>query len=347
MSQALLIRADADARTGTGHVMRCLALAQCWLDYVGPVTLAASRLPDGLRDRLTSEGVAVRSVTENIADAVALAKELTAAVVVLDGYHFTGEDERVLHDAGFPVLAVDDYGHATHSHAKWVLNQNLGAAAATYAERGPHTTLLLGPRFAMLRKEFAAAPAHRRTCPERAADILVTMGGADPDNVTADVLRALASSARDALRLRVIVGGSNPHAAALEALADESPHRVELVRHGADMPAEMARADLAVTAGGSTCWELAAFGVPMAVVTIADNQVEAARAMHAHGMAVSLGRMRDWDAGRLGKELSALGRDAGRRRRLSETAAALIDGRGAGRVVAALTEKQDVDSQRG
>ncbi len=336
MTQPLLIRADADPRMGTGHVMRSLALAQCWMDNVGPVTLAAHRLPDGLRDRLISEGVTVRAVSENIADTVELAKELSAAVVVLDGYHFTGDDERVFHDAGFPVLALDDYGHTTHTHATWVLNQNLGASEETYAARGPHTKLLLGSRYAMLRREFLEAVTHRRPCPVRVDNILVTMGGADPDNVTADVLRALAWSSQGAQNIRVVVGGSNPHAAVLEAIAKDHPHRITLLRNVTDMPALMAWADLAVTAGGTTCWELAACGVPMAVVTIADNQVALAKAIGAAGFGFDLG----WPSELRGDDTIALLdsfiEDRATREEMSAAARKAVDGWGVSRVVQAL-----------
>ncbi len=336
MTQTLLIRADADPRMGTGHVMRCLALAQCWIDNVGPVTLAAHRLPDGLRDRLVSDGVTVRMVSEDIADTVALAKELSAAVVVLDGYHFTGDDERVLHEAGFPVLALDDYGHTTHTHATWVLNQNLGASEETYAERGPHTKLLLGSRYAMLRREFVAAVTHQRTCAVRADNVLVTMGGADPDNVTADVLRALAWSSQGAQHMRVVVGGSNPHATTLEAIARADPLRITLLRNVADMPSLMAWADLAVTAGGTTCWELAAFGVPVAVVTIAENQVAVAAAVAAAGVGFDLG----WP-GTLRRDetialLDCLIEDRETREMMSAAGRTAVDGWGVSRVVRGL-----------
>ncbi|WP_020470182.1 UDP-2,4-diacetamido-2,4,6-trideoxy-beta-L-altropyranose hydrolase [Zavarzinella formosa] len=329
----LLIRADADPRMGTGHVMRCLALAQCWLDHVGPVTLAAARLPAGLRDRLIAEGVSVRTVSDQRADIVRLARELSAAVVVLDGYHFTTEDERAVREAGFPVLAMDDYGHTAHTHATWVLNQNLGASESLY---NTPARLLLGSRYAMLRREFLESKPLPRPAADVARKILITMGGADPDNITGLMLKTFESIPADGLELLVVIGGSNPHAAAIEQQTTAFPHRVTVRRDVTDMPDIMRQADLAVTAGGTTTWELAAYGVPMIVVTVADNQENLAKAIHEAGLAVNLGWPDSTSPEQKHDVIHRMIGDATRRQAMSEAGRRTVDGWGVTRVVQTL-----------
>src|SRR5947209_10124385 len=96
----LLFRADADPRMGTGHLMRCLALAQAWLDLGGEATLlTACALPE-LNARTIAEGVRVEPLAVpagSDADAErtrTITAELGAEWIVLDGYHFSPEFQR-------------------------------------------------------------------------------------------------------------------------------------------------------------------------------------------------------------------------------------------------------------
>src|SRR5215216_4793334 len=156
----LLIRADASAQIGTGHIMRCLALAQAWQAQGGAVTFATMKtLPDALQTRLQNEHIVLHLLdtkpgsADDAAQTAALAASLGAAVVV-DGYHFGGDYQYTLKSAGLKLLFIDDNVHADHYYADFVLNQNIYANEAMYANREPRTILLLGPRYVLLRLEF-------------------------------------------------------------------------------------------------------------------------------------------------------------------------------------------------
>ena len=122
--------------------------------------------------RLRAEGVAVERITggaggaEDARETAALASRLGAEWIVLDGYQFSGEYQQRVREAGHRLLAVDDYGHAGHYWADAVLNQTLGADATLYARREPHTHLLLGTAFALLRREFRRAGAGSARSPK-------------------------------------------------------------------------------------------------------------------------------------------------------------------------------------
>src|SRR5690242_9773593 len=114
-SPTLLIRADANVEIGTGHVMRCLAVAQAWQDRGGDVVFAMADSNTGIDERLRSEWVQIAEVDAtpgNLDDAAAtarLARSLQADWTIVDGYRFDAAYQRFLKDEGLKLLFLDDY----------------------------------------------------------------------------------------------------------------------------------------------------------------------------------------------------------------------------------------------
>jgi UDP-2,4-diacetamido-2,4,6-trideoxy-beta-L-altropyranose hydrolase len=322
--------------------MRCLALAQALADECGGGAefLMADPQP-AFTARAAGEAAVVTALDaapggpEDAAETARRARASGAEWVIVDGYHFDGRYQRALVDAGLKLLAFDDHGHAGSYHAHLVLNQNFGAGPEPYADRAPYTRLLLGPRHALLRREFRAWAAPPREAPAAARRVLVTLGGSDPDNVSARVLEALAG-VPGPLDVHVLIGGANPHRVALERAAAACPHPVELAVDVLDVPERMAWADLAVAAAGGSSRELARVGTPQIAIVLADNQRPAGRALGELGLAVSLGWHADVATGDVAAAVAGLAADASRRAELSRRGRELIDGRGALRVLSAM-----------
>jgi len=335
----LLIRADANTEIGTGHVMRCLALAQAWQDAGGAATFAMATQAPAVRARLESEGVHVVSISESPgsqADAnrtTALAHELGARWVVVDGYHFDSSYQRAIKDAGLALLWIDDEAHAVHYCADIVLNQNLHAAEAMYAARESYTRLLLGPRYVLLRREFLKWRAWQREIPPLARKILVTLGGGDPDNVTLKVIQALKQIDLKELQVVVLIGATNPHTAELEAAVQNVPFSIRLESNVSDMPKLMAWADVAISGAGSTCWELAFMGLPSVVLPLAKNQIPIAIELCARQLATTFDGMAQNDEVVFSKGIAGLCEDSTLRAQMSKRARQWIDGKGAARAV--------------
>ena len=280
MSPVLLIRADADSRIGIGHVMRCLALAQAWQDSGGKAVLVAAELPEGLEERLRHEGIQLARITapvggpEDAAATLAVARHHKAAWVVVDGYAFSAHYFDALREAGPRVVAVDDMGHLERYPVDVLLNQNLSATSAMYDGRtGPSTTLLLGPRFSLLRREFRRIPTRTQSGPHEPRRVLVTFGGADHENLTGDVLRNLQRTVLRDLHVIVLAGAANPHVPMLRELAAGMRFSCEVRVDVSNVAELMAWADAAITAGGSTVWELASLGVPALIGAVEQNQL--------------------------------------------------------------------------
>jgi UDP-2,4-diacetamido-2,4,6-trideoxy-beta-L-altropyranose hydrolase len=267
-SQTLLIRADANVEIGTGHVMRCLALAQAWQDRGGDVVFAMAESSAGIDERLQLEQAQISKLdvvpgSADDADQTArLARELQADWAVVDGYHFDSAYPRFLKDEGLKLLVIDDYGHAGHYSADVVVNQNISAKESLYASREKYTRLCLGLDYVLLRREFKAWREWKREIAPVAKKILVTMGGSDPENLTQRVVGSLSSTDLKDLEAIVVIGSGNPHQRSLERRASQISCGVRLVQHAFDMPELMAWADLAIVAAGGTLWELLFMGCP-------------------------------------------------------------------------------------
>ena len=121
----LLIRVDADPVMGTGHWMRCLALAQGWTTFGGQVTFLTREGSLFLKHTLDPEiKLAVLVGEDDAKETITLAKKLNASWIVADGYHFDHEFQRQLKESGRKLMVMDDYGHASHYYADVVLNSN-------------------------------------------------------------------------------------------------------------------------------------------------------------------------------------------------------------------------------
>jgi UDP-2,4-diacetamido-2,4,6-trideoxy-beta-L-altropyranose hydrolase len=288
--KALLIRADASPEIGTGHVMRCLALAEAWQDNGGEILFVSACCAPAIEDRLKKEGMPVLHIpqkagTSGDADETALlAHEQGVDWIVVDGYHFGAEYQKEIKDAGFSLLFIDDYGHADHYYADIVLNQNIYADMSFYKNYEQYTRFLLGTKYVLLRREFLKYSGWCRDIPNVARKILVTLGGSDPDNVTLKIIDALRTAELEGLEVKVVVGGANPHFDLIhETVKDLS--NFTLIKNADNMPELMAWADVAISAGGSTCWELAFMGLPSIVIPIAENQKPIAKELKSKNIA--------------------------------------------------------------
>jgi spore coat polysaccharide biosynthesis predicted glycosyltransferase SpsG len=186
------------------------------------------------------------------------------------------------------LLFLDDNGHAGHYAADVVLNQNPHAHEALYADREAYTRLLLGPDYALLRREFRACHNGKRAIPNQGRKVLVTLGGADPDNVTLRVVTGLQNLKIEGLEALVVVGGGNPHFKSLVG-AVAGDHQIRLLRDATNMPELMAWADVAIAGAGATCWEMCLLGLPALLISLAPNQLSIAQWLDRKGVSSDIG----------------------------------------------------------
>ena len=303
--KSVAFRADASLQIGTGHVMRCLTLADA-LKASGAVCRFICRehpghLLDLIHDR-GYEAIVLPAESENYAprsevtrepeiehgnwlgtDWSTDAEQTRIALgsnkvdwLIVDHYALDTRWESSLRPECRKLMVIDDLADRPHD-SDLLLDQNLGRMATDYVDRVPeHCTVLVGPSFALLRKEFVLL--HNKAMVKRKRyqginNILVFLGGTDPENFTGEVLNALAGVSWPQLpTINVVIGGRARHLEKIKDQAKNHPLQVYVLTGVDNMAEIMLDADLAIGAGGTTSWERCALGLPSLITVIAENQ---------------------------------------------------------------------------
>jgi len=346
----VVVRVDASSQIGSGHVMRCLALADALRDETNAdIGFVCRQLPGDLTAYVEACGYTVHRLPqeqiENSGNCWQIDAELTSEAVnvaaadwlIVDHYGLERAWEQRIRSLGARrVMAIDDLGR---SHdADVLLDQNYcDGMVIRYEHAIPaHCQSLIGPSYALLRPEFACMRARLPLRRGKFDRILVFFGGSDPGNETAKALAGLAGIAEPAFDVvDVVVGASNPNKDEIRAFCATQP-RFRYHCQVNNMAELMAQADLAFGAGGITTWERCCLGLPALVTVLADNQAGSAEAVAEFGAIVNLGRAEDIVAADYQRAVTSLTPAdlAG----MSERGMSLIDGEGCRRVVATFRE---------
>ncbi len=262
-SSHLVFRCDASPEMGTGHVMRCLTLADVWhQDFAGSATFFCLELAGTLGQRILDAGHAVIHLEDDHPDAIVdIATSRNTAAIILDGYHFDQAYRQSLASSATKVLTFRDAGSDV-SGAHIVVDTSPSAVAP----QGIETTYLCGPEFALVSPKILKS----RLIPGSPDGILVTFGGSDPYSLSLPVAKSISASAPDT-HTHVVLGGGVKNA---DAVLDQLTN-IPNISTSHDLPSlgsAIMNAQLVITAAGSSLYEVAALGRPMLLVITENNQ---------------------------------------------------------------------------
>lgn len=271
-------RVDASPKIGSGHFMRCLTLAKGLKEKGAGVRFISRELPEHFRTMLVSGGCEFAPLNA-IEDALGTAEVLGVSSwdwIVVDHYNLDARWESAMRSRGKRILAIDDIADRAHD-CDILLDQNYYVNAQTrYLGKTPaNCRLLLGPRFALLGKDYVRLRRSARTRCAPVQRILVFLGGADASNFTERAISALVPHAGKLAKVDVVIGLQHPKVAEIRSLC--AKHRFDCHVQTTRMAELVQAADLAIGAGGSNTWERCSLGLPSLVVVVADNQNQAAR----------------------------------------------------------------------
>lgn len=317
-----VFRVDASLQIGSGHVMRCLTLADAIKAQGAKCHFISRAHPGNLVELIRQRGFTVTALPVELTPPPVKTQvanerpkepvhapwlgcdgqtdaEKTRAIVqtlqpdwlVVDHYALDQRWEAALRPYYQKLMVIDDLADRPHQ-CDLLLDQNLGRQPKDYANLVPaHCKVLVGPQYALLRPEFAALRPYslqRRQKPVLKR-VLITMGGVDQSNATGQVLQALKSCTfPQDCRISVVMGLQAPWLQQVRAQAQEMAWPTEVLLNISDMAQRMADSDLAIGAGGSTSWERCCLGLPTLLVLLADNQRAIAEALQGAGATKTL-----------------------------------------------------------
>lgn len=354
----ILVRADASVEMGTGHIMRCLTLADELRRRGADIHFVTRAHAGHLAELIANKGYSVtllplpaepyhRSGDEPAhADWLGVnweedVRETRTALeqiggvdwLVVDHYALDHRWETALRPLNKRLFVIDDLADRIHD-CDVLLDQNLQPnGEKRYASLVPdHCRLLLGPRFALLRPEFREARKRLRPRDGKVRRILIFFGGTDPHNLTSLALEAVRSLHRKDISVDVVVGSGNPRREAVRKECEIMPNAIYHCQTD-DMAGLMARADLALGAGGSTNWERCSLGLPAWVVVAAANQGRVSNLLLSLNAILGMNDLDDLDVEKLGNDLTQFLNHPDRMLSISRNALEILDGDGVTRLI--------------
>ena len=363
----VVFRADASLHIGSGHVMRCLTLADA-LKAVGcECHFICREHPGNLISLIGKRGFDVHILAFNEATEVigclpharwlGASQELDAKEcsdfldalqpcwLIVDHYALDIVWERKLKTNGRKLMVIDDLADRKHI-SDVLLDQTFGRHISDYLSLVPeHSVLLCGSEYALLRKEFVDSRAYSlsRRSEYSFETLLITLGGVDKENVTRRVLESLKQSELpEACHIIVVMGSTAPWLEDIYQLASTMQWHTEVMVNVENMALLMSDSDFAIGAAGSTSWERCCLGLPTAMMVLADNQRFAAGLLEQAKAVVCLSA---------GEEMvfevkCAIG-EAVRKpemlKAMSESARLVVDGTGCAKVLRALINLSAID----
>lgn len=333
----VLIRADANERIGAGHVMRCLSIARSFAEKGRKVIFAtADHRADGLIQQADFESVCLNSdwrmmEEEKIEDVI---KKYKPECVLVDSYYVT--KEYINHISSLAPIAYMDDMNAETWDVDYLINYNIFSSVIDYSNyRTTRTRLILGPTYAPLRQEFQRLP--ERKIKESVSDVFVSAGGADPERITEKLMTEICLRWRD-VQFHFVVGALNPRLEEIKKLVRKNVVLHINEKHMADL---MMQCDIAISAAGSTLYELCATGTPTITYTLADNQLIAAEQFEKQGLMLNAGDCREERdfIKQIEYSFQKLSENVVLRSSLSIKMQQLVDGQGAERIAEKLMQK--------
>jgi len=300
----VFFRVDASLKMGTGHVMRCLTLAQVLKENSANVEFICRKHEGNLIDKIHSSGFNVHELEmleeievgnklahsywlgatqkQDADDCIGILKAEKSDWLIVDHYALDEQWQKRLKPYYEKLIVIDDLADRKH-WCNILLDQTFGRQQEDYSALTPEgCELLLGSQYALLRPEFSKWRAYsleRRSKP-KFKQLLINMGGVDVHNVTENILEELKTcNLPNDINIIVVMGGLTPHLESVKSKVNALPYKTEVKVDVDNMAEIMANSDIAIGAAGSTTWERCCLGLPTIQVVIAENQNTIAKSL--------------------------------------------------------------------
>jgi len=346
----IFIRTDASISIGTGHVIRCLTLADELRQKCTDINFICREEPGNMISYIKNRGYKVHQLPGEIDIETdrRLIKEIVSKYetkpdwVIIDHYDIDISWEYPLREHVKKIMVIDDLANRKHD-CDLLLDQNYSKKENRYNGLVPEDCIqLLGPEYAILRPQFRKARKNLRKRDGGVDRILVFMGGADPKNVTSKALRAIHMLELSDIAIDVVVGNLSPYHDEIKILTSKMPNTI--CHHNVENMANlMSSADLCIGAGGTTTWERCCAGLPTIAIILAENQKNISESLDKEGALINLGWCHNVTENNIKEVIEGLIDNPQKMVSMSDKSRRLVDGEGVNRVCDAMVS---MDSDR-
>lgn len=351
-SSPILLRADAGPAIGFGHIMRCLSIADAAAFFNQEVLfiLADDTVQELVADRGYPSivlGTAYDDMEKETGRVNSIVSEKKAGALVVDSYFVTERYLCALLDVcrkiGCRLVYIDDV-LAFPYPCDVLLNYNIYGTNADYKRLYQGLEIvpefLLGTSFAPLRREFQSLAS--RVVRSQGRDILISTGGSDCEHIALELVEGIRKSDWGGISFHVIIGAVNVDKKLIYDRAEDCSNIV-LHENVKNMSVLMQACDVAISAAGSTLYELCVTQTPTVTYILADNQIPGAKGFEHHGILQCAGDVRRLGAKELTKRLleSAveLCGNYSERCRIAWKMSEVVDGWGAERIAESIMQR--------
>lgn len=330
----IVFRVDGYPELGLGHITRCLSLAEKLKEKNIESIFLTKNYPEPVKEILNNgynskvipqklnEKEEINLVLKNL-------DSLESKAIITDMPYVSDDYLKALKNRGSFLVSIDDLGSKNFS-SDMVIAGYLSCRLETY-NLSPHSKLYLGVKYLILRKEFETAHRTKRKIKEKANKILVSLGGADWENLTLKVAQAL-NDIKKELEITIVQGPLYQHREKLKKFLTKSKQDFLVKLNVRNMAELMLSSDIAFTAGGETSYELAATGTPSINISQSKHQVINAREEAKKGFLINLGLGKQVSKKKILKTTEELSENYKLRQTMSKKGRQLVDGGGAERV---------------
>jgi len=364
----IIFRADASLDIGTGHIMRCLTLADALRSIGAECYFICREHPGHLVDRIRARGYKVYSLSlssapelgsdetdalapaharwlsgsqiQDARDCVPILQQIRPDWLVVDHYALDARWESLLRPYCCRVMVIDDLADREHD-CDLLLDQTFGRQAEDYLSLIPENCMLwCGAKYALLRSEFVRWRPYslaRREGSTELQHLLIAMGGVDQNNATGRVLDMLTPSCLPPnCRISVVMGGNAPWLDQVKQKAAQLSWPTSILVDVICMAPLMAVSDLAIGAAGATSWERCCLGLPTLLMVLANNQRTAAQNLERVGAVrvIDLGFSEGYAS--ISQNIFDLSVNSSAMVAMTHAAADVVDGNGVERLVHAI-----------
>ena len=359
----IVFRVDSSNSIGTGHLMRCITLANEFSKNSYNPIFISKNFEGNVNFLISENGFKYIQIEKEYFDdeinfVIDKINQYTPSWAIIDNYYVGSEYIKTLSKLNTKIFVIDDLANR-ELFVDMVLNQNIFSSEILYSNiTNKNTKLLLGTKYCLLRDEFTRKKAEHKIINNTAQNFLITLGGSDPLNQTEKILSSfmlmdfpfrispfIPNNIPNNFNISIVIGKSYKHIDTLSELADKIMNskgiNIRIYQQVTEMRPLIEWADICIAAGGTTCYEIMYLGVPMILLMIADNQKDVCETIAQMGLGVNLGWHENVDLQKINREIEKLSVNQAKRIEFSTLSQKYVDELGVKRVINELLSYKD------